>query len=111
MPLAIWAHGGLVGEESGVRLAKGQVDWWLGNGVYPVHFVWESGLLDALGQAFGPIGVGRRDLWDHTTDPLVEEAARPLGRKAWAAMKYSAEMASADGGGARYLGTTAQGVL
>lgn len=103
VPLLIWAHGGLVNEESGLRIAQGQVDWWLRNGVYPLHFVWESGLMDALGQARGPLAAGRRDLWDHTTDPLLEEAIRPLGRRAWASMKYSAQRASDHGGGARYL--------
>ena len=100
-PLVIWAHGGLVDEKSGLQIAQNQVDWWLRNGAYPLHFVWESGLLDALQQAVGPAGA--RDLWDHTTDPLIENAVRPLGRLAWSAMKHSALLASQPQGGARYV--------
>jgi len=100
-PLVIWAHGGLVDELSGLQIARNQVGWWLRNGAYPLHFVWEGGLLDALQQAVGPGGA--RDLWDHTTDPLVESAVRPLGRLAWAAMKNSSSVASQPGGGARYV--------
>jgi hypothetical protein len=101
-PLVVWAHGGLVGEKSGLRIAQNQVDWWLANGAYPLQFVWESGLLDALKQAASS-AVGRRDLWDWTTDPLIEEAVRPLGRLAWSAMKFSAQRASEPGGGAMYV--------
>lgn len=100
-PLVIWAHGGLVNERSGLRIAQNQVDWWVQNGVYPLHFVWESGLLDALQQAAGSFGA--RDLWDHTTDPLIENAVRPLGKLAWGAMKHSAWLASQPRGAARYV--------
>jgi len=45
-PLRIlfYAHGGLVSEEAGLQIAADQVDWWLTNGVYPIEFVWETGL-------------------------------------------------------------------
>ena len=49
VPLMFWAHGGLVPERTGLAAAAHHVPWWLANGVYPVYFVWETGLLEALG--------------------------------------------------------------
>ena len=102
VPMVLWAHGGLVSEASGLRIAQGQVEWWTGMGAYPLHFVWETGLFDALKQIARDL-TGVRDVWDHTTDPMIETAVRPLGRRVWQAMKQSAELASADSGGARYV--------
>jgi hypothetical protein len=102
--VVFWAHGGLVDESSGLRIAADQLDWWKANGVYPIFFVWESGLVDALGALLGrheELRALTRDLFDWTTDPLVEATARTLGGpKVWTAMKVSAENASGDDGGA-----------
>jgi hypothetical protein len=105
--LLFWAHGGLISEASGLTIAHLQVEWWKQNGVYPIHFVWETGFMDALAQILsGARAAGRavaRDIWDHTTDPAVETTARVLGGgKIWGAMKRSAELASRDDGGAAY---------
>jgi hypothetical protein len=108
--VAIWAHGGLVGEEAGLRIAQKHVEWWKQNGVYPIYFVWETGLFDALRaileQVRGKIpGFGARDLFDVTSDLLIEMGARALGGgKIWRAMKRNAELASGADGGARYVG-------
>jgi hypothetical protein len=109
-PLRIlfWAHGGLVDEASGLGIAHKQIKWWLANGVYPIHFVWETGFADALKQILvGTRDATRavaRDVYDHTTDPVIEATARALGGgKIWSAMKRSAELASALDGGARYV--------
>ncbi len=107
--VVIWAHGGLVDESAGLDIAVDQVQWWLDNGVYPIFFVWESGLMEALGQLVGRQEDTRsmaRDLWDLTTDPLAEAAARAFGGpKVWSAMKRSAEIASQDDGGATRAAT------
>lgn len=102
--VVLWAHGGLVSEESGLRVAADQVSWWLANGVYPLFFVWETGFVDALKQILVP-APRSRDLWDVTTDPVVEAGARVMGGpKLWAAMKTSAINASApDGAATRVL--------
>ena len=34
--------------------ANEQVTWWLENGAYPIHFVWETGLMETLGQLINP---------------------------------------------------------
>jgi hypothetical protein len=112
-PLRIlfWAHGGLTDEKSGLSIAARQIAWWKRNNVYPIHFVWETGLLSTIGQVLRSTkgrmrAIDARDLWDHTTDPLVEMTARALGGdKIWSGMKFSAERASAAGGGAAYIAT------
>jgi hypothetical protein len=110
-PLRIlfWAHGGLTDEKSGLGIAARQIAWWKRNDVYPIHFVWETGLLATIGQVLRSAkgrmrAIDARDLWDHTTDPLVEITARGLGgEKIWGGMKFSAERASAAGGGAAHV--------
>jgi hypothetical protein len=107
--LVFFAHGGLVGEAAGLGIATRQVEWWRRNGVYPVHFVWETGLGPTIAQLLRHSsermpGVVSRDLADHTSDPLVEMAARALGgEKIWGGMKWSAARASEPGGGAHYV--------
>jgi hypothetical protein len=107
--IAIWAHGGLVGESQGLQIAQKHVSWWKSNGVYPIYFVWETGLFDALRSILEAVarkipGLGARDLFDFTTDPLVQEGVRALGGvHVWGAMKSFAQAASNDQGGARYV--------
>jgi hypothetical protein len=103
-----WAHGGLISERDGLWIAHLQVEWWKRNHIYPVHFVWETGFFDALKQILSGTrdmarAAGARDVWDHTTDPVVEALSRGLGGvKIWMAMKESARLASAEAGGAAY---------
>ena len=107
--IVIWAHGGLIGEKDGLRIAQKHVEWWKKNGVYPIYFVWETGLFDALRAILEQVrskipGLGGRDLFDFTSDPLIELGARALGGvHVWGAMKRNAELSSADSGGARYV--------
>jgi hypothetical protein len=103
--VVFFAHGGLVPEHRGLQIAARQIDWWNANGVYPIHFVWETGLFEVLKQLLTGTG-GRavsRDVWDWTTDPAIELLARPGGLVAWGGMKRSAERSSDTDGGARYL--------
>ena len=109
LKLVFWAHGGLVSETDGLNVARKHIDWWKRNGVYPIYFVWETGLFDALRSILNTVtsklpGLGARDLWDYTTDPVVEAGARGLGGvKVWSAMKTNAAMCSAANGGATYV--------
>lgn len=104
-----YAHGGLVKESVGLAGAAKARAWWMRNGVYPVFFIWETGLFETLGDLLRKIKgravpEGARDIFDWTTDPVVEEAARALqAPRIWGAMKVSAALANNDGGGARYV--------
>ena len=104
VPVVFYAHGGLVDEQSGLRIAATQVDWWKSNGVYPIHFVWETSLAGAITSAVGDWAQGRRGWLDDAKDRVLELAARfGQGQAIWGQMKRSAEAAPAGDGGARYV--------
>lgn len=93
VPLMFWAHGGLVPERTGLAAAAHHVPWWLANGVYPVYFVWETGLLEALGTRIRN-GIDRLRPavpFEEAADKFVEWIARHAGGQAvWADLKASA---------------------
>ncbi|HSG40478.1 MAG TPA: peptidoglycan recognition family protein, partial [Thermoanaerobaculia bacterium] len=104
--LVFYAHGGLVPELSGLHRALTHVDWWMENGVYPIYFVWETGLLQTIGQILrrGEEARGLRDRLAEFRDSLIEKAARRLGgERIWSGMKRNAERASAPDGGAELV--------
>jgi hypothetical protein len=115
--IVFFAHGGLVKESLGLQNAQKHVAWWLQNDIYPIYFIWETGLFETIGQLIrrsreGAARALPRDIFDHTTDLLIEETARALqGPRIWGGMKLSAQLASASGqapdgigeGGARYV--------
>lgn len=107
--IVLFSHGGLVKESSGLAGASKACAWWLRNGVYPIFFIWETGLFETIGDLLMKIKrkaapAGARDLFDWTTDPIVEEAARALqAPRIWNGMKASAAAASGTDGDARYV--------
>ena len=104
--LLFFAHGGLVSESAGLDIADRLRGFFLDNGIYPVFFVWETGLFETIGQLlFGARSRTRaldaRDIWDWTTDPAIELAVQGLGAPLlWSGMKRSARRAVDDPGGA-----------
>lgn len=103
--ILFYAHGGLVSESAALQKANERVEWWLRQGIYPIYFVWETGLFEMIGQLLertrAHAVAGTRDVWDYTTDPVVEAAVRALrGPTIWAGMKRSAERACMGTGGA-----------
>jgi hypothetical protein len=113
--LVFYAHGGLVPEKGALRTALKHIRWWLQNrsfgedrAVYPIYFVWETGFWETLGQLLAPVRGrlaerGVRDIFDYTTDPVIETAARYAGGVwIWGGMKGSALAASSGQGGATY---------
>jgi Caspase domain len=113
--LVFWAHGGLTDEASGLNSALQHIPWWKENGVYPIYFVWQTGLWQTVNNLLHGIqqrsvAVGARDFFDCSTDPALEGVARLLGGPLiWGGMKRSAELASRPGtnglpaGGAYYV--------
>ena len=107
VPLVIWAHGGIVSERAGLSIAANQAKWWLDNGAYPLHFVWETGFVETLKQLLG---------WRAGADLVAGDADHEsdfqrgiLGSQLWTAVKTSAAMASAADGGARRVGALLAG--
>lgn len=98
--IVLYAHGGLVDENRGLTTAQNQLNWWLNNHIYPIFFIWRSGIFETL---FNVV----RDLWPESdsselsaftlTDPIdrgVESLVRQNGRWVWDEMKENAERAS-----------------
>ena len=105
VPVVLYAHGGLVDKAAGFGIAEQQVEWWKDNGVYPIHFVWETGLGTALWDALRRWASGGRRGWvDEAKDTFLEVAARLLGGGGiWNDMKVDAAAASVKGGGGHYF--------
>ncbi|MET0781838.1 MAG: caspase family protein [Microbacterium sp.] len=102
VPIVLYAHGGLVKEEDGFAAASLQVDWWKANGVYPIHFVWKTGLMSAIVDAIGRYVTGGARGFDDIKDRAIEEGARLLGGEhIWGDMKLDAAASSDGSGGAR----------
>jgi hypothetical protein len=96
--IVVFLHGGLVGEAVGLQVAHKALQWWKDNDVYPLYIVWETGAFETIGQlltrAQSQMGVSR-DIFDFTTDPLIETTVRALkGPLIWGGMKLSALLAS-----------------
>jgi hypothetical protein len=93
-----YAHGGLTDEREGLLPVLFRRRFWELNGIYPVYFVWETGLFETvkdLLQGAVPARAERGAL----IDAGIEQAARPGGRVVWGRMKTSAEKATAPDGG------------
>lgn len=97
----LFAHGGLSDEDHSLSVAQDNINWWLNNGVYPVFFVWQSGvfetLLDELADAL-PAATGQDRFAFSLTDVLdqaVEDIARADFYWMWDEIKENARAASA----------------
>ncbi len=92
--IMFYAHGGLVSEKGALCYAKTILPWWRDNGVYPIFFVWQSSVLDALrNKPRGLIGKLVDKLTD-ATDFLAEGISQPIARDVWRKIKRDAENAS-----------------
>ncbi len=98
--LLFYAHGGLVDEREGLDAVLARLPFWRANRIYPVCFVWETGLRESLADVFRrarrAAGAARRG---PGLDTVIERLARPLGLPLWTQMKRSAGRAAAPGGG------------
>ena len=105
--LLLYAHGGLVSEGSALLGAFDQLRFWRANNVYPLFFIWETGLAETLKQMI----IGARGLTTAARGPVrdwmderVEDVVRTLGAdKIWSGMKRSAERAAHPKGGSFYV--------
>jgi hypothetical protein len=101
--ILFFAHGGLVEEREGLLPVLARRRFWDLNGVYPVYFVWETGLTETLRDLIGlPPGVAPKSRGG-LADAAIERLARSGGKPVWGQMKSSAEKASGPGGGARLV--------
>ena len=102
----LYAHGGLVSEKAALEKAYTHVNWWKETGtVYPIYFVWETGLFETIAQALRRWRRGSRALEAQARgwlDGPIEAFLRytKLTPAVWQGMKLSAAAGSAEGGGA-----------
>lgn len=103
MRLLFYAHGGLIGEREGLEPVLARLKFWRLNGIYPVSFVWETGLretiTDILKGLIGTRDMVARGIGEDLADAVIEVAARQGGKTVWGQMKRSAELAVLPGGG------------
>lgn len=98
--IVLYAHGGVVDEALGLKIAQQQLGWWLNNHVYPLFFVWESGPLETAANwisdrvnSLWPFRAAGWDLWEGM-DRLVEGLSRDNFWWMWSEMKQNATAAS-----------------
>lgn len=103
--VVFYAHGGLVPEKAALETAYTHISWWTQHpNVYPIYFIWETSLFETIGQALSTRGRSvemQRAFSDGFVEALVRHGK--LAPWAWSRMKLSAALASADGGGARFV--------
>lgn len=97
--IVLYAHGGVVSEDAGLKLADAQLNWWLNNRVYPLSFVWQSGPIETLlnyvadrVRSMIPFAAGF-DIAERV-DRLVEGIAGAHLRFMWEEMKDNARAAA-----------------
>jgi hypothetical protein len=97
-----YAHGGLVEEDEGLLAVLGRRRFWEMNGVYPVYFVWETGLKETVQDIVGA-ALPKRGVRGAPTDMAIEKLARNGGKQVWSQMKKSAQKAADPDGGSRLV--------
>ena len=99
-----WAHGGLVKEKASLQYALDYIDSWMSAGVYPIFFVWETGLKTALKDIIvgGQRSTGERGFIADTFDRVLEKTLHKPVEAIWTKMKDYADAAAAPDGGARF---------
>jgi hypothetical protein len=106
--VVLYAHGGLNGLKEAAARTAAMTPGFKRNGVYPIFFLWRTGLAETLGDLARSIG---RRIFERTagvqdlTDTLIENAARRIGRPIWSDMKEDARrsFAAAPGDGRRAM--------
>jgi hypothetical protein len=107
--LLLYAHGGLNTEVASAQRIASFHPHFEHNEIYPLHFMWETGLTDTIGNIVADAFRTRRftgwrdemkKRFRELLDEAIEFAARPLGRAVWREMQENARKASNTGGGA-----------
>ena len=94
--LLIYAHGGLNSVTDSAKRIAAMRDTFKANGIYPFHFMYDTGLLEELKDVIlgkKSDAEARAGGFDDWTDRLIEQAARRPGRALWREMKSDAALA------------------
>ncbi len=113
-PIVLYAHGGLNSESKAVDIARHYSGWWKGNEIYPIYFIWKTGLLETIGDqikkyALGALfGKGERGLGNWFSDKkdlFLEKSVHKVKarRVTWDDMKINAQRCFDKDGVGRYF--------
>ena len=97
-----FAHGGLTEEGEGLLAVLRRRRFFEMNGIYPVYFVWETGLKETIQDIVGA-ALPKRGERGAPTDAAIEKLARNGGKQVWSQMKKSAQKAADPDGGSRLV--------
>lgn len=107
--IVVYAHGGLVDEESSINQIRVMAPYFKANGIYPVFVIWKTGLFETIGSMIrdqfsgevkdGPAEFGWwedvKDWVSEKVDRAVESVAQKILVKGlWSEMKENATFAS-----------------
>jgi hypothetical protein len=101
----IWAHGGLVPEAGALQHVVDHLAGWMEADIYPIYFVWETGIWTSLRDVIKGAPAGERGLGDFLadrSDALLEDLLHHPAVKVWSQIKDYARLASEKDGGALY---------
>ena len=110
--LVLYAHGGLNNEQASAARVASMRPYFLRNRIYPVHFMWETGIWETLRSMVQDIFRARRfaGIWESVkerftdlADEAIELAIRPVGKPVWGEMQENGTRASLRGHGADLL--------
>jgi Papain family cysteine protease len=94
--ILFYAHGGITDAVAAARRTSATRDGFKRNGVYPIHFLWETGLmeevLDILAGKMADRG-GKVSGFQDAMDFLLEKLTGTVGRALWREMKTDAARA------------------
>ncbi|MFO1220003.1 MAG: C1 family peptidase [Burkholderiaceae bacterium] len=112
MDVVLYAHGGLTDEQAAAATAGTWIPLLMAQRMFPVFFMWESGLVDTIlneiAEAFRKRGEvptgGPLEKIDRWWSDRIEGVARVIGKPRWGEMKENARLLSENArGGARLM--------
>lgn len=98
--ILFYAHGGVTDATAAARHASATRDGFKRNRIYPIHFIWETGLMEEIGDILSSKLAdrgGRVAGFADAMDFLIEKLSAGIGRALWREMKRDAERSFAAG--------------
>ncbi|WP_298860052.1 C1 family peptidase [uncultured Sulfitobacter sp.] len=102
--LVIYCHGGLNGASASANRVRKMKEVFKRNGIYPVHFMWETGFFESLKDVIFSARTkaeGRTGGLSDFSDRVLEAIARGPGTAVWRNIKRDADYSFRKSGGGR----------
>ena len=121
LKLALYAHGGLNGEEESIRRIRVLAPYFEANGIYPLFLTWKTGIGETLSnlvedwarKLFGTEVekvAGILDMIGDAKDRAIEALAHVFGKGVWTEMRDNAELSTLPGHGLDLLARNLAGL-